>query len=98
MPVTCGYPIRSVKSGLSRSITSEPLCPDYDRPTENDMPRTRGSGSIYKQKGSAAYWVKYYRHGKPFRESTKKTNKGEAKEFLKQRLAEIATGNFYGPV
>lgn len=62
------------------------------------MPRTRGSGSIYKQKGSAAYWVKYYRHGKPFRESTKTTNKAEAKEFLKQRLAEIATGNFYGPV
>ena len=62
------------------------------------MPRTRGSGSIYKQKGSAAYWVKYYRNGKPFRESTKTTDKGEAKDFLKQRLAEIATGNFYGPV
>jgi integrase len=62
------------------------------------MPRTRGSGSIYKQKGSASYWVKYYRHGKPFRESTKTTNKQEAREFLKQRLAEIATGNFYGPV
>jgi integrase len=61
------------------------------------MPRTRGSGSIYKQKGSAAWWVKYYRHGKPFRESTKTTDKAEAKQFLKQRLAEIATGNFYGP-
>ena len=62
------------------------------------MPRTRGSGSIYKQKGSAAYWVKYYRHGKPFRESTKTANKAEAKQFLQQRLAEIATGSFYGPV
>ncbi len=62
------------------------------------MPRTRGSGSIYKQKGSAAYWVKYYRNGKPFRESTKTTDKAQAKQFLQQRLAEIATGNFYGPI
>ena len=62
------------------------------------MARTRGSGSIYQQKGSAAYWVKYYRNGKPFRESTRTTDKQEAKEFLKQRLAEIATGHFYGPV
>src|SRR5580704_2792891 len=62
------------------------------------MPRTRGSGSIYKQKGSAAYWVKYYRNGKAFRESTRTTDKQAAKEFLKHRLAEIATGSFYGPV
>jgi integrase len=62
------------------------------------MPRTRGSGSIYKQKGSAAYWVKYYRNGKSFRESTKTANLGEAKQFLKTRLGEIATGTFYGPV
>ena len=62
------------------------------------MPRTRGSGSIYKQKGSAVYWVKYYRNGKSFRESTRTTNKQEANDFLKQRLGEIATGNFYGPL
>jgi hypothetical protein len=62
------------------------------------MPRTRGSGSIYKQKNSAVYWVKYYRNGKAYRESTRTTNKQEAKDFLKQRLGEIATGNFYGPI
>lgn len=62
------------------------------------MSRTRGSGSIYQQKGSAVYWVKYYRNGKAFRESTRKTNKKEASDFLKKRLAEIATGNFYGPI
>lgn len=62
------------------------------------MPRTRGSGSIYKQKGSAVYWVKYYRNGKPFRETTRTTNRQEANDFLKQRLGEIATGNFYGPL
>src|SRR5216684_9275662 len=59
--------------------------------------RPRGTGSIYLQKGSAVYWVKYYRNGKPYRESTHKTNKKEAQDFLKQRLAEIVTGNFYGP-
>jgi integrase len=62
------------------------------------MARTRGSGSIYKQKNSAVYWVKYYRNGKAYRESTRTTNKQEARDFLKQRLGEIATGNFYGPI
>ena len=42
--------------------------------------------------------MKYYRDGKPFRESTRTTDKQQAKDFLRQRLAEIATGNFYGPV
>jgi hypothetical protein len=60
-------------------------------------PRTRGSGSIYKQKGSAAYWVKYYRNGKPFRESTRTTDKQQARGFLKQRLAEIALSDHPKP-
>jgi integrase len=62
------------------------------------MPRTRGSGSIYLQKGSAFYWVKYYWNGKAFRESTRTTNRQEAGRYLRKRLGEIATGNFYGPV
>ena len=61
------------------------------------MPRPRGTGSSYLQKGSAVWWVKYYRHGKPYRESTHTTNEKEAQDFLKQRLGEIVTGNFYGP-
>jgi integrase len=64
---------------------------------ENRMPRPRGTGSIYLQKGSAVWWVKYYRNGKPYRESTHKTNEKEAQDFLKQRMGEIVTGNFYGP-
>jgi integrase len=64
----------------------------------SEMPRTRGSGSIYQQTGSAVYWVKYYRNGKAFRESTRTTNKQEASDFLKRRLGEIATGNFHGPL
>jgi integrase len=62
------------------------------------MPRTRGSGSIYLQKGSAIYWVKYYWNGKAFRESTRTTNRQDASRYLRKRLGEIATGNFYGPV
>jgi len=65
--------------------------------TKKKVSRPRGTGSIYLQKGSAVYWVKYYRNGKPYRESTRKTNAKEAQDFLKQRLAEIVTGNFYGP-
>jgi integrase len=61
------------------------------------MPRPRGTGSIYLQKGSAVWWVKYYRNGKPYRESTHKTNEKEAQDFLNQRMGEIVTGNFYGP-
>jgi len=61
------------------------------------MPRPRGTGSIYLQKGSSIWWIKYYRNGKPYRESTHSQDEGKAKQFLKQRLAEITTGNFVGP-
>jgi integrase len=61
------------------------------------MPRPRGTGSVYLQKGSAVWWVKYYRNGKSFRESTRTTNERKAGEFLRNRLAEITTGNFSGP-
>ena len=59
------------------------------------MPRPRGTGSIYLQKGSAVWWVKYYRNGKPYRESTHTTNQKQAQHFLKQRMGEIATGISY---
>lgn len=61
------------------------------------MPRPRGTGSVYRQKESAVWWIKYYRNGKPYRESTHTQDEGKAKDFLKQRLAEITTGAFVGP-
>lgn len=61
------------------------------------MARPRGTGSVYLQKGSSVWWVKYYRNGKPYRESTHTTDRQRATQFLKQRLAEITTGNFFGP-
>lgn len=60
------------------------------------MPRTRGSGSIYKQRNSAFWWIKYSRNGKSFRESSKSTDRNAAKELLKTRLAELTTGTFKG--
>ena len=60
------------------------------------MARTRGSGSIFKQRTSWVWWVKYFRDGKSFRESTHTTDRTKAKKFLSKRLAEIATGTFAG--
>lgn len=56
------------------------------------------SGSIYKQKNSQYFWVKYYQPGnpKPVRESTKTDDKDEAQNFLHRRLGEVATGKFGG--
>jgi integrase len=64
---------------------------------QDRTPRPRGTGSLYHQKASAVWWVKYYRNGKPYRESTHKTDQKEAQDFLKRRLAEITTGSFVGP-
>ena len=60
------------------------------------MARTRGSGSIFKQRTSRVCWIKYYRHGVPYRESAHTTDRVKAKKFLSKRLAEIATGTFNG--
>ena len=59
--------------------------------------RARGSGSIYQQKGSATWWVKYYRNGTPHRESCHSTKKQVAIDLLKTRIGEIASGTFFGP-
>jgi len=52
--------------------------------------RQRGTGSLYKQKSSDVWWMKFYVHGKPRRESTHKRDWSEAANVLKLRLAEIA--------
>jgi integrase len=56
--------------------------------------RQRGTGCIYQQHGSRNLWIKYHRNGKPFRESTHTADRKKAEQKLKQRLAEIATGQF----
>jgi hypothetical protein len=65
--------------------------------SEEKNKRLRGTGSIYQPKHSRFWWVKYYRNGKPYRESTHTTEERKAQKLLQKRLAEITSGNFSGP-
>jgi len=47
-------------------------------------------GSIYER--SEIYWIKYYRHGKPYRESSHSDMITKAQKLLKKREGEIAEG------
>jgi len=51
-------------------------------------------GSIYKR--GNVFWVKYYRNGKPYRESSKSKKESDAKRLLKKREGEIADGKLPG--
>lgn len=51
-------------------------------------------GYVY-QRGSV-YWIKYYRYGKPYRESSKTDKITEAQRLLKKREGEIAEGKLPG--
>ena len=51
-------------------------------------------GSIYKR--GSVFWVKYYRHGKPYRESSKSDKITVAERILKKREGEIAEGKLPG--
>jgi len=42
------------------------------------------------------FWVKYYRNGKPYRESSHSDKEGEARKLLKKREGEIVEGRFQG--
>src|SRR5204863_9572014 len=43
------------------------------------------------------YWVKYYRNGRPYRESTSSTLERDAKDLLNRRLGDIASGRPMNP-
>ena len=51
-------------------------------------------GSIYKR--GNIYWLKYYRNGKPYYESSKSTKEADAKRLLKNREGEISQGKLPG--
>jgi integrase len=53
-------------------------------------------GSIYKR--GSVWWVKYYRNGKPYRESAKSEKETEAKRLLRKREGEIEGGKIPGIV
>jgi len=51
-------------------------------------------GSLYKR--GEVFWIKYYRHGKPYRESTHTDKITKAERLLKIREGEIAEGKLPG--
>jgi len=51
-------------------------------------------GMIYKR--GNMYWIKYYRNGKPYRESTKSKKEADAKRLLRKREGEISEGKLPG--
>lgn len=51
-------------------------------------------GSIFKR--GQVYWVKYYRDGRPFRESSKSMEITKAKKLLRLREGQIEKGEFPG--
>jgi hypothetical protein len=62
-------------------------------------------GSIYKRKykdkngqirEGKIYWIKYYRNGKPYRESSESKKESDAKRLLKKREGEISQGKLPG--
>jgi len=51
-------------------------------------------GMIY-QRGNV-FWIKYYRNGKPYRESSRSIKEADAKRLLRKREGEIAQGKIPG--
>jgi len=51
-------------------------------------------GMLYKR--GNVFWIKYYRNGKPYRESTRGVKEADAKRLLKKREGEIAQGKIPG--
>jgi len=70
------------------------------------MPRYKhGSGTVYqrtkivngKKQKLSVWWLDYYHDGKRVRESSGTTDRAEARRKLRERLGEIAKGQFVGP-
>ncbi len=57
-------------------------------------PRYKNGDGVYQDSGN--YWIKYYRNGKPFRESSGSHRKRDAVELLKKREGAVASGTFLG--
>ncbi len=49
-------------------------------------------GMIYRQAKSRYWWIKYYKNGRPFRESTRTDKETEARRILREREGDVASG------
>lgn len=61
------------------------------------MKRPRGTGSLFQYKGCGIWYMKFYRNGKPVRESSGTDKLKKAEKILQQKLAEVATNTFVEP-
>ena len=64
---------------------------------EHQYRRRRGEGSIYTKPRSPFLWIKYYKAGKPIRESTRTADSRRAAQLLRQRLAEVESNPVDSP-
>jgi integrase len=55
---------------------------------QQEVKRERGRGRLYKQPGSANYWMAFYKHGKQIRMSTGEVDEKKAERALKLKLQE----------
>jgi integrase len=55
--------------------------------------RQRGTGTVFQPEGSSIWWIQYYQNGVRQRESAETSDRREALDVLKRRLAEVNTGN-----
>jgi integrase len=58
--------------------------------------RERETGSIYKMHGSQHLWIKFYKDGRPIRQSAGSPLRTEARKLLKKRIAEVDQHTFIG--
>jgi integrase len=55
-------------------------------------PRAKGTGTIFKPKGSRFYWIAYMSGGKRHFEGTGSERKGDAQDLLTARLGDVSKG------
>jgi integrase len=64
---------------------------------EHSHRRRRGEGSIYSKPRSPFLWIKYYKAGKPIRESSRTSDLTKTARLLRQRLAEVGSDQAESP-
>jgi hypothetical protein len=60
--------------------------------TTHKAPRPKGTGGIFKPKGSSFYWIAYTSGGKRRYEGTKSSRKKVAEDLLRDRLGDVSKG------
>jgi hypothetical protein len=58
----------------------------------------RGDSGLYRQKGSANYWMQFFLNGRKNRESTGEADEKKARDVLRKRLKEVHASEVTGLV